>query len=323
MAYTNQVLDLVVLTLSLVGLAANLLSVLYKIAQEFSIPKLWKYSLITIDVGHLFLGVGLMLFYVFQKTNAEKVCTVTAFFIQFGIFDCVCGYLTSGIILLGIYNPGKSSQISSFHRNVFLVVVIPQKVISLLLSILPLVPIEFFTSLSSSTVKCYKVSRPGDTGDKFGILTFFIIWITLTLATITFVISAIKNWKGFNNRIHAASPNVWQAQLVQNGKSLLKLLLTEDVLWFVTLIVVTTAVYNGAENDESATWTVYITLSLVTVFHWVISVIQCTMWTYCCCRSSTAIEETHRKLKRLDLIKIEVCISYPCHLQILFPFSVL
>ncbi|OWF45670.1 uncharacterized protein LOC110456731 [Mizuhopecten yessoensis] len=303
--YTSQVSELGLLTLALVGFTANLLTLLYKVSREFSLPKLWKYALLTIDIAHLFVGVGLILFFVFQKTSASEVCSAAGFFVQFGIFDSVCGFLTAGIILLGIYNPGKSSQISSFHRNVFLVVVIPQKIISILLSILPVIPIEFFTTIASHTVTCFKISKPGDTGDKFGILIFFIIWIALCLATITFVISAVKNWKGFNNRIHSASPNVWQAQLLQHGKTLLKFLLFEDCVWLVVLVIVTSTVYSGGEDEQSATWTVYITLGVVTIIHWVVSVIQCAMWTSCCCKSSTAVEETHRKLKRLDLIKIE------------------
>ncbi|XP_033735411.1 LOW QUALITY PROTEIN: uncharacterized protein LOC117323959 [Pecten maximus] len=303
--YTSQVLELVLLTLALVGFTANLITLLYKVSREFALPKLWKYAILTIDIAHLFVGVGLLLFYVFQQNNSSEFCSAAGFFVQFGIFDSVCGYLTAGIILLGIYNPGKSSQISSFHRNVFLVVVIPQKVISILLSILPVIPIEFFTTKVSNTVTCFKISKPGENGDKFGILIFFIIWITLTLATVTFVISAVKNWKGFNNRIHSASPNVWQTQLLQHGKTLLKFLLFEDGLWLVVLVIVTSVVYSGGEDDQSATWTLYLTLGVVTILHWVVSVVQCAMWTSCCCKSSTAVEETHRKLKRLDLIKIE------------------
>ncbi|XP_069118501.1 uncharacterized protein [Argopecten irradians] len=303
--YTSQVLELVLLTLALVGFVFNLCSLLYKVSREFSLPKLWKYALLTIDVAHLFLGLGLILFYISLKSNLNEVCSAAGFFVQFGIFDCVCGYLTAGIILLGIINPGKSSQISSFHRNVFLVVVIPQKVISILLSILPVIPIEFFTTEVSHTVTCLKISKPGENGDKFGILIFFIIWITASLATVTFVISAVKNWKGFNNRIHSASPNVWQTQLLQHGKRLLKFLLFEDGVWLVVLVIVTSVVYTGDEDDPSATWTLYLTLSVVAILHWAVSVIQCAMWTSCCCKSSTAVEETHRKLKRLDLIKIE------------------
>ncbi|XP_060069056.1 uncharacterized protein LOC132549152 [Ylistrum balloti] len=303
--YTSQVLELVLLILAIVGFTANLLTLLYKVSREFSLPKLWKYALLTTDIAHLLVAVGLILFFVFQESGVSGVCSAAGFFVQFGIFDCVCGYLTAGIILLGIYNPGKSSQISSFHRNVFLVVIIPQKIISILLSVLPVVPIEFFTTVASHTVTCFKISKPGDTGDKFGILIFFILWIALCLATVTFVISAVKNWKGFNNRIHSASPNVWQTQLLQHGKTLLKFLLFENGVWLVELVIVTSVVYTGGEDDQSSTWTLYITLGVVTIIHWVVSIVQCAMWTSCCCKSSTAVEETHRKLKRLDLIKIE------------------
>ena len=304
---SDSFVEYLVVCITAIGQAANLISIVYKCTREFDIPKLWKLALLTIDFAYLFLGVGHILFYIYLKTELDGLCKAAGFFVQFGIFDVVCGYLTAGIILLGIYNPGKSTKLSAFHKGVFLVLIIPQKVIALILSILPTVPIAYFTDSVTQAVACYKISRSGESADKFGYLIWFIIWVSVLVAILTVIIGLLKHCKGLNNRIHAASPNVWQTQVVSQGKVIQRFLLVEDVVLIAVILLCCGAVYTGSTDD--GTWIFYISLAASSLFHGLVGTVQGIMWTSCCCKKSTAVDNTHRKLKRLDLVKIDVSIA--------------
>ena len=197
-----------VLSFTSIGLVLNLGSILHKLARQYSIPKLWKYSYLTLDFAHVFLGIGLLLFVIFKFTGSAPVCDAAGFLVQFALFDCVCAFLISGIILLGIYNPGKSTKLSTFHRNVFLVIFIPQKIISIFISALPFMSINYFKRNLTYSVSCLKIGRPSEGDGAIAILVFTILWISVALAIISCIISAIKLYKRFNNRIHSSSPNV-------------------------------------------------------------------------------------------------------------------
>ncbi|KAK3093279.1 hypothetical protein FSP39_013605 [Pinctada imbricata] len=295
-----------VLTLSVLGLTLNTVSILYKLIKQFSLPKLWKFSYITLDFAHAALALGLLLFVVFKFTGSVPVCDTSGFFIQFALFDCACGYLSAGIILLGIYNPGKSTQLSKFHRNVFLVILIPPKIISILLSALPFILVNYYSDTNDNyTVTCLKIISSREGVGTVGILSFCVIWITIILGFTSSVISALKLRKKVNNRIHSSSPNVWQTQLVSQGKSLQKILISESVLWIIELAVVNVSVYVGSVDYSDSTGIVYVTLSVVAVIHAVLSCIGDVMWSSCCCFSTREVEEPHRKLKKLELVKLE------------------
>ena len=295
-----------VLSFTSIGLVLNLGSILHKLARQYSIPKLWKYSYLTLDFAHVFLGIGLLLFVIFKFTGSAPVCDAASFLVQFALFDCVCAFLISGIILLGIYNPGKSTKLSTFHRNVFLVIFIPQKIISIFISALPFMSINYFKRNLTYSVSCLKIGRPSEGDGAIAILVFTILWISVALAIISCIISAIKLYKRFNNRIHSSSPNVWQTQLIGHGKCLLKILISEEVLWTVTLCEANIIIYADFLGVSHSTWIVYVTLSVVTVIHSVFSYIGDTMWGSCCCFSTREVEEPHRKLKKLELVKLEV-----------------
>jgi len=150
----NWTIEITVFTLSVIGLVVNLTSLIYKVVRPFSLPKLWKYSLVSLDTAHIFLGIGLIQYLFLKITSSEIICKLIGFFIQFGLLDCVSGYLITSIILLCIYNPGKSSDLSSFHRNVFLIISIPQKIISIILSFLPLQSATMYNNIYSTY--CYQ-----------------------------------------------------------------------------------------------------------------------------------------------------------------------
>lgn len=324
----NTPLEIVVLTFTSIGLAINLISLIYKVVREFYIPKLWKYSVFMLDIGHIFLGFGLILFICYQKTGIDFICSSTGFFILYGIFDSIFGFLTAGLILIFIYNPGKSSELTKFHRNVFLVIIIPQKAISIFLSSLPNLPLDYF-SFTNCSITCLKIHQFGDTGTAYGIIVFIILWISILISTIFCIISAVKLWKGFSNRIQLSSPNIWQSQLVSQGKTLQKFLILEEVSWIVVLFVTLLVVYINTEHFQEGTWIVYTSLAVITIVHSVVSSIENIMWSACCCSNPQTVEEPHRKLKKLELVKVEVrfifclyigvkrCILEPLHYHLL------
>lgn len=302
----NTPLTFIVLVCSVVGLLNNLVSIFYKQRKQFSLPKLWKYAYLSIDFGHVFLSVGLILSISFKLSGSEPVCRAAGFLIVFGVFDCICGLLTAGIILFGIYNPGKSSQISTFHRNVFLLIVIPEKFISLLLSTLPLTPLGSNLFSKSLAITCVRILQPYEDGGELGLVNFGVLWVSLLVAFLTCVISAVKLWKGFSNRIHSSTVNVWQSQLVIDGKRFQRLLLCELILWLLVLFLFNFVTYYDSGNLDSATWIVLVSLSLATVLHSLWSQFGNAMWSICCCGSKRDVEEPQHKLKRLELINVEV-----------------
>ncbi|XP_052058306.1 uncharacterized protein LOC127698722 isoform X2 [Mytilus californianus] len=301
----NWTIEIPVFTLAVIGLVVNLTSLFYKLVRSFLLPKLWKYSLVSLDAAHIFLGVGLVLHLIYKITNIESICKSISFFLQFGLFDCVSGYLIAGVILLGIYNPGKSSNLTSFHRNVFLVIFIPQKVTSIILSLLPLTPVSFFNFTSVNAISCLNIEQKGENAFSYGLLLVCICWIVIFVALICCIVSAVKLWKGFSNRIHSASPNVWQAQLVSQGRQIQKILIIEILVWIITLLVLTVINYKNTSKSLSASAVALILLDIATIFHGVLTNIGNSMWSICCCTSSQTIEETHRKLKQLELVRLE------------------
>ncbi|CAG2243691.1 unnamed protein product [Mytilus edulis] len=118
-------------------------------------------------------------------------------------------------------------------------------------------------------------------------------------------IDAVKLWKGFSNRIHSASPNVWQAQLVSQGRQIQKILIIEIFVWIITLLVLTVINYKNTSKSLSASAAALILLDIATIIHGVLTNIGNSMWSICCCTSSQTIEETHRKLKQLELVRLE------------------
>ena len=297
----NWTLEIPVFTLAFIGLIINLISLLYRVVRSFTLPKLWKYSLVSIDAAHIFLGSGLLLQLVYKIVDNEKVCESIRFLLQFGLFDCVSGYLIASVILLCIYNPGKSSHLSSFHRNVFLVIFIPQKILSIILSLLPILPVSIFNQTRINAVTCFRLSQPGEKGFSFGLFEICITWLCIIVALICCIIGAVKLSKGISNRIHSASPNVWQAQLISQGRHYQKILIIEIFFWIITLLIVTGITY----KSKSLSVAVLVVLGVTTVIHGIITNIGNTMWSLCCCTSSQSVEETHRKLKQLELVRLE------------------
>ncbi|KAL3874551.1 hypothetical protein ACJMK2_037542 [Sinanodonta woodiana] len=301
----ESAVDIAVIVLTAIGIVANVTALVSKLLKDFSNPKLWKYFLLVLDVSHIIIGVGLVLFWSYYKTGIRSICEASGFFLLLGVFESVCAFLIAGIILLCIQNPGKSEQLSNFHRNVFLFIFTPQILISITLSCLPNIPMEIFDKVSPYTVDCFPIRNKSDHGSAYGALIVCLWWVVLVAATICCFISALKLLK-FNNRINSSQPNVWQSQLVNQGKTTQKIILFQETIWICALLLTTIVVYADNTILKPETWIVMTTFSILTIANGAFSNFGNIMWGTCCCRSSQAVEEPRRKLKKLELIRIEV-----------------
>lgn len=306
MAEYNDSITVVLFLSSGIAVLCNFVSVGVKLCKEFAHPKLWKYSLLYQNLASVCLAVGLLLFSVNLNVNDKTVCSATGFFLLFGIIQGLFSHLTTSIILLSIQNPGKPSSISYFHRNICIVIVVPEIILGGLLSFLPFVSNGIFNRGVDYDVECFPVRDHGKQGAAYGTILVVLWWLTLTATVVCDIIIILKLWK-YNNRISTAQNNVWQTQLIIQGKSLVKFLVLEHLVIFAVLLATTLSVYLGPDIfKNSATWVVMVTLAVWAFIHGVLSSIGDIMWTTCCCHDNSAVKEPHRKLKKLELLKIEV-----------------
>ncbi|KAL4237530.1 hypothetical protein ACF0H5_002244 [Mactra antiquata] len=305
MAEYNESIIAVLFLSSIVAVLCNIVSVGVKLCKEFAHPKLWKYSLLYQNLASVCLSVGLILFSVDLSVHNEDVCSASGFFLLFGIVQCLFSHLTTGIILLSIQNPGKPSSISYFHRNICIVIVVPEIILGGVLSFLPFVSNGIFNKNVEYDVECFPLRDHGKQGAAYGTLLVVLWWLIVIAIIVCDVIIVLKLWK-YNNRISTAQNNVWQTQLIVLGKSLIKFLVIEHFVIVCVLIATTLSVYVGSDIfKNSETWVVIISLAILSFIHGILSNIGDIMWTTCCCRDSGAVKEPHRKLKKLELLKIE------------------
>jgi hypothetical protein len=85
-------------------------------------------------------------------------------------------------------------------------------------------------------------------------------------------------------------------------------LIIEILFWVVVLLVVTVINYRNISKSKTESTAALITLGVATIFHGIVTNIGNSMWSICCCTSSQTVEETHRKLKQLELVRLEVSI---------------
>lgn len=306
MAIRNDSIGIALFVFAILAAISNIVSIVLKSCKDFTNPKLWKYSLLYQDVAYTCLSIGLLLFFVDLYNDVPVVCDAAGFFLLFGIIQCLLSYLTTGIILLSIQNPGKSSSISSFHRNVYIVIVTPQVIIGFVLSVLPYLSDGLFDTDIEFDILCFPIRDHGKQGAAFGTLLVVIWWLIIIAFVVCDVIIVLKLWK-FHNRINSAQNNVWQAQLIAQGKILVIISVFEHVICaFSTLTTTLTLYVDVAIFKNNNTWIVMTSLALSVIVHGVVSNICNVMWTSCCCRDSSSVKEPHRKLKKLELLSIEV-----------------
>lgn len=306
MADEDDTLAIVVFVISSIACALNVALIFVKLFKEFVIPKLWRYSLLYQNVAFLALSVGLVLVSLSIYRHQETLCHAAGFFLIFGLFLTSLSFLTTGIILLSIQNPGKPSSLTKFHRNVVLVILIPEVIISAVISILPFVSDALYDKSVDFDVTCLPLRDHGQQGAAYGTLLVVIWWVIVIAVGVCDIIIGLKLWK-FNNRINSAQNNVWQSQLISQGKTLIKFLLIDHVFYVLVILATTLSVYVDHDIFKSnQSWITLTSLALTSVFHGLLSSVADVMWTACCCRNNGAVKEPHRKLKKLELMKVEV-----------------
>lgn len=308
MAINNDTIGIVLFVFAILAVISNVLSFVLKLCKDFTNPKLWKYSLIYQDIVFSCLSVGLVLFFINQHVDISTVCDAAGFFLLFGITLSLLSYITTSIILLSIQNPGKSSSISNFHRNIVIVIVTPEVILSCVLSFLPYVADELYDKDLPFDISCFPIRDHDKQGAAYGTLLIVIWWLIIIATCVCDVITVLKIWK-FNNRINTAQNNVWQAQLISQGKVLVIVCVIEHVINVLVYFILTLAIYvNVPVFTNNKTWMVVTSLVVSVIVHSVVSNICNMMWTSCCCRDNSAVKEPHRKLKKLELLNIEVSV---------------
>lgn len=305
MALNNDSVEIVIFVISIIAIILNLISIVFKLCKDFTNPKLWKYALLYQDIAFICLSAGLLQFCVNLFVDVKQLCDATGFSLLFGIFQCLLSYLTTGVILLSIQNPGKSSSISSFHRNLFIVIVLPEIVIGATLSFLPYVSDKLFNTDVDFDVACFPIRDHGKQGSSYGTLIVVLWWLILVAVVTSDVILVLKLWK-FHNRVNSAQNNVWQTQRIYQGKTLVKLSIFEHILLLLLILITTVSIYTDLSFFKSNnTWIVMTSLAVSAILHGILSNIGDVMWTTCCCRDNSAVKEPHRKLKKLELLQVE------------------
>lgn len=322
-------LGIAVFVLTGIAIILIITSILIKLFRNFETPKLWKFSWLYQDIANFVLCLGLVFFAVYTEKPKKTLCDTTGFLLLYGIFLVLLSHLSACVILLCIQNPGKSTYLSKFHRNVVIIITTPQIIFGSLLSLLPYVSKALFNTDVIFDVICFPIIHNAETGSTYGIVLIVFFWIILLATFVCDVISVLKLWK-FYNRVNSAHNNVWQSQLLSQGKSVIKSAIVEHIICFVLVLIITVTIYlESTELANNRTWIVMTSLAVSAIVRGVLSNISDVMWASCCCRDSGAVKEPHRKLKKLELLKIEVCaIDYSCYFVVvalffhldLFPF---
>ncbi|KAL5009081.1 hypothetical protein ScPMuIL_014662 [Solemya velum] len=239
----------------------------------------------------------------FGRTSLSGLCRAYGFLLLFGLHDVVCGLLTSSVALLCVQNPGSSTRLSKLHRTLLLLTVTPQKVVIVTLCLLTVFDTPLFDASSPFSIACFPVRRADETGTALSILIFCLLWLLLCLTVVCSIINLLKLRKA--NRVFSSSSNIWQSQFSGQGKVLQKFLLVDEVLVLIVIIIITYYGFQFVDDSSTPTWVTMVSLGLTTVLHGTVSNFGNIMWNSCCCRANQKVEEPHRKLKKLELVKIE------------------
>lgn len=306
MAETGDSIGIAVFVLTGIAISLNVTSIFIKLCKEFPTPRLWKYAWFYQDVTSLILCIGLVLFGIYTYVNVQTVCDITGFFLLFGLFEVLFSHLTSCVILLFIQNPGKPTSLSKFHRNAVIIITAPEIILAAIVSFLPYTSNDLFNTDVPFDVICFPIRNTGNSGSAYGILLLSLLWLILVTTGVFDVISVLKVWT-FYNRVNSAQNNVWQTQLLHQGKSAIKISIFNHILCFLLILIITITVYSDIPAFENnRTWIVMTSLAVSAIIHGVFSNISDIMWTSCCCRDNSTVKEPHRKLKKLELVRIEV-----------------
>ncbi|KAK0058480.1 hypothetical protein Bpfe_012122 [Biomphalaria pfeifferi] len=290
---------------SAVGLIGCIVCLASKLLLKFIIPIAWKCCLICQDVAFMSLSLGLLLTSCYIGGASQATCRTGGFFIVFGVLDLASSMSFMGITILLIQNPSKMSHLSTFRWGVYLAMVLPQKVVILILSALPVLPIDYFDQSTPYPLACFPVRQEGGKGATFGAILFFIMWVILATSFILCVVVAVRFWAGPGTRVHASSPSLWQLQKLEQGRTLHKFTLVELAMVVLLLFLLTLVVYSNKGLVSTPQWVAFFTVFVLIIVHVIVSVVQLAMWSSLCCDQTGQKKEPHHRLKQLELIKTE------------------
>ncbi|XP_059178981.1 uncharacterized protein LOC131958123 [Physella acuta] len=289
-------------SLALIGCVSSLAT---KAVFRYIIPTAWKCCLLCLDLAALSLALGLLLTSCHVGGASIQTCQAAGFFTLFGLIDLVSCLTLTGITFLLIQNPSKMSHLSTFRWKVFLAIVLPQKLVTLMLAVLPVSPIDYFDQTTPYPLACFPIRQEGGKGSTFGAILFFILWGILAIAVTLGVVVAVKFWAGPGTRVHASSPSLWQMQKMEQGRSYHKFTLVEIVLAVVLMFVVTVVVYSNREFAPAPQWVALLSLAGLVLVHVAMATVQLSSWSGLCCDRTEQKKEPHHRLKQLELIKTE------------------
>ncbi|KAH9512841.1 hypothetical protein Btru_036735 [Bulinus truncatus] len=229
----------------------------------------------------------------------------TGFFTVFGFLDLASSLTFMGITFIVIQNPTKMSHLSTFRWGAFLAMVLPQKLVIIILSALPVSPLDYFDQTSSYPLTCFPVRQEGGKGATFGAILFFILWVILAIGFILCVIVAVRFWAGPGTRVHASSPSLWQMQKMEQGRALHKFTMVELGMAVVLTLLLTVLVYSNRDMLSTPQWIGFLTFVTLVIVHIIMAVIQVIMWSSLCCDRTGQKKEPHHRLKQLELIRNE------------------
>lgn len=296
-----------VLVLTALGTCGSLMLLFTRLRVKYVIPESWRLTLALHDTSVLLLALGLAFFLAYLASAISGLCSAAGFFFLFGLMDSAAMLSLVAVALLFLQNPGKPGQLSSFRKSWILVFVLPEKVVLFVLVLMPTTPIDYFEAASDVPVACFPVRQDGEKGAAYGAILFFILWVLLVLGLVLSGLCAFHLWKSNNSRIHASSPNLWQIEKIGQGRAMQKMLLMEQLLLLMVCFVVTVVVYTQKGHTVPPQWVVVVSMTVLPVVHVGVGGVQVVLWTsLCCCRRKETAKEPHQKLKKLELIRVEV-----------------
>ncbi|XP_041353087.1 uncharacterized protein LOC121371340 [Gigantopelta aegis] len=295
----------VMITLTAIGTLANMISIAAKLLLKFALPDTWKYIIALLDISHLFLGLGLALLLTYVNNGINNFCHSAGFFILFGVLDTLFTYFLSAIILMFIQNPERLSGYSSYRKWPIPTLIIPQKIIFIFLSFIPLLPMTYFEHQTPFPIACFPLQNANTSGAGYGAVIVVLFWMMVISSMVLSLVCALRLWKSAKGRIHASSPNIWQLMMLGQGKTFQKFLLLEQMIWIVVLFMVTIVLYTNSAKRVVPQWIIIIAFSVLITLHAIFSNIQTILWSTLCCKTKQQAKEPHQKLKKLELLKIE------------------
>ncbi|GFO27475.1 leucine-rich repeat serine/threonine-protein kinase 2 [Plakobranchus ocellatus] len=301
----DATLNLALTVMSAVGVAGCSMGVVSKLTFRYVIPVAWKCCLWLADAACLALSLGLLLISRYVAGAGKETCMAGGFFTLFGILDLVSSLTLTGFTFCLIQSPAKMSQLSTFRWSLFLGIVLPQKAVVLLLSALPVMPLDYFDRESPYPLACFPIRQEGDEGATFGAILFFIVWIVLLIGIVLVIVLSVRYWAGPDTRVHASSPSLWQMQKMEQARTHHKFTLLETGLCSASVLLLTVVVYTNTPTTAPPQWVTFMVLAALALVHVVVGVAHFVIWSVLCGDGAGQKKEPHHRLKQLQLIRTD------------------